>query len=93
MTSKPFSAFFSPASSRLDGLYLAREHYPGRDLENTDHRVQVIPIVIEAPQSEAGQDSSAGVKEDFGIYVELEDSVEDKSRMAFPRIGMLRCRP
>jgi hypothetical protein len=90
MTSKPFSAFFS---SRLDGLYSAREHYPGRDLENTDHRIQVIPIVIEAPQSEAGQDSSAGVKEDFGIYVELEDSVEDKSRMAFPRIGMLRCRP
>ena len=92
MTSKPLSAFFSPARSRLNGLYLARRHYPWRDLENTDHRVQAIPIVIEAPQSEAGQNSSAGVREDFGIYVELEDSVEDKSRMLFSRIGMLRCR-
>jgi hypothetical protein len=81
VTSKPSSAFFSPASPRLNGLYLARKHYAGRDPENTDHRVQVIPIVIEAPQSEAGQDSSAGVREDFGIYAQLEDSVENISRM------------
>lgn len=55
--------------------------------------MQAIPIVIEAPQSEPGQDSSVGDREAFGIYAELRESVEDESRMSFPRIGFLHCDP
>lgn len=55
--------------------------------------MQAVPIVIEAPQSDPGQDSSVGDREDFGIYAELRESVEDESRMSFPGLGFLYCDP
>jgi len=55
--------------------------------------MRAIPIVIEAPQNDSGQDSSVGDREDFGVYAELRESVEDESRMTFPRIGLLHCDP
>jgi hypothetical protein len=55
--------------------------------------MRAIPIVIEAPQSDLGQDPSVGDREDFGIYAELRESVEDESRMSLPPIGFLHYDP
>jgi len=82
MTSKLLSPF-GPAPV-LNRAYLARKYHPGRDPENAE---QVTPIVIGAPQSDPG---GVGDREDFGIYAQLRESVEDQSRMSFPHIWPLR---
>lgn len=53
---------------------------------------QVIPIVMDAPQSDSRLDS-VGDREDFGIYAELRKTAKDKTRMSLPRIGTLKHGP
>lgn len=75
--------------SRLNGAYLARKRHPRRDLEEDIDGTQVIPIIVEAPQSNSRLNSFVGDKEDLGIYAELRVvvEVEDKLRMYLPCIG------
>jgi hypothetical protein len=73
---------------RLNRLFLERERNPGRSPVEDDGRAQVIPIVMEAPQSVSGLDS-VGVREDFGVYSELRETAKDKPRMSLPRLGTL----
>jgi hypothetical protein len=49
---------------------------------------QVIPIVMEAPQSDS-ELASVGDREDFGVYSEMRETAKDKPRMSLPRIGTL----
>ncbi|KAI0002498.1 hypothetical protein BJV74DRAFT_882127 [Russula compacta] len=63
-----------------------RKRHPRRDLEEDNYGTQVIPIVMEAPQSNSRLDSSMGDKEDLGIYAELRGAVKVGDK--FPSLSL-----
>ncbi|KAH9975438.1 hypothetical protein BGW80DRAFT_1251001 [Lactifluus volemus] len=65
----------------IDGTWVCmtkRERHLGRDPVPSGGGAQVLPIVMEAPQSDSGPDSM-GDREDFGVYSQLRETAKDKT--------------